>query len=269
MGLAAAADTAWEADADSEVRISDDRVMGGVSRSRVEAATDGFVYTGTLSRDQGGGFVSMRIIDDRLDVRGAEGIELEVRGDGREYQLTAYRNDIRLRAGSYRTRFRPSSEWSTIRLPFAAFGAMQMGQDVAGVPSLDGDLSRIHQVGILLTDGPEGPFTLEVRSLRPYGAARERSGDPSDVIEHLGQAVAEGVPLYNRGDAGGCQRVYAAALQAIAERSELTDGEQALVRRALVEAEDRSPDRAAWRLRYGIDAVLAGLMTASVPSSAR
>jgi len=259
MGMASAGE-AWQVDGESDIRIVDDRVMGGVSLSRIEDADEGFVYTGTLSRDQGGGFASMRITDRGMNVAGHEGIELVVKGDGRHYQLTAQRSDVRLRAGSYRTTFEAPDTWTTLRLPFAAFGAMQMGQDVVGAPSLDGDLTAIDSLGVLLTDGPEGVFRLEVRSMRPYGEARERTGDPRAVVARLTQAIETGVPRYNAGDEAGCREAYEAVLRDLVESPELTEGERALARRAIDQAAPLPNDRAAWRLRYGIDALLAGLL---------
>ena len=47
-------------DETSDWRIINDTVMGGVSRSRFEATEDGAVFTGEVSLDRGGGFVSMR-----------------------------------------------------------------------------------------------------------------------------------------------------------------------------------------------------------------
>jgi len=257
MGVSWGAEATWVPPVAS-VEIVDDRVMGGRSRSRVEAAEWGLVYTGTLSRD-GGGFTSMRLSPlDGLDLAEAEGIELVVRGDGRTYQLTARRADVPIRAGSYRARFLAPDAWTTVRLPFAAFGAMQMGEDLLGAPSLDAALAAVDQLGILLTDGPEGSFRLDVRSIATYGKTRGREGDPASVRAGLVSAIEEGVPAFNGGDPERCRAIYRTALREVVSRPELTDGEQALVRRALEEAEGLDPERAAWRLRFGIDAVLAG-----------
>jgi len=85
-----------------------------------------------------------------------------------------------------------------------------------------------------------------------------REGDPAPARAGLLSAIEEGVPAFNGGDPERCRAIYRTALREVVNRPELTDGEQALVRGALEAAEGLDPERAAWRLRFGIDAVLAG-----------
>ena len=155
--------------ADTVQRFSavDDRVMGGVSKSRMISTAEGTAaFQGHLSLDQGGGFASVRADDVELDLSDSEGVELEVRGDGRTYQLR-FRHDGRFDGVNYRARFdTKDGEWQTVRLPFSAFEPTFRGRIVRDAPPLDP--ARIRQVGFLVADEQEGEFRLEVREISAY-----------------------------------------------------------------------------------------------------
>ena len=69
-------------------RIVDDGVMGGLSKGERDISKDGILrFFGTLSLENNGGFSSLRTGDVKLDLSGAEGVILRVKGDGRTYQL--------------------------------------------------------------------------------------------------------------------------------------------------------------------------------------
>ena len=65
------------------------------------------------------------------------------------------------------------------------------------------------------------------------------------------------MPLFNQGDAAGCQAAYTQALGELRVHPALTAGEQALIDEALADAESLSAADAAWVLRGAIDSVLA------------
>ena len=68
------------------------------------------------------------------------------------------------------------------------------------------------------------------------------------------EAIAHGVPLYNRGEADACRSIYHVALRAIQQLApEVRDPDE--INEALEAAIKDRPQRGAWRLRYLIDAV--------------
>ena len=73
-------------------RSVDDDVMGGVSSSRIEPGVDsgprGARFVGTVSLENNGGFASIRSTPAPLGLAGAEGLELELIGDGHTYKLS-------------------------------------------------------------------------------------------------------------------------------------------------------------------------------------
>jgi NADH dehydrogenase [ubiquinone] 1 alpha subcomplex assembly factor 1 len=237
----------------------DDRVMGGVSQSRVESHEGQIHYTGVLSRDSGGGFVSMRSRPAELPLDDAIAVTMEVRGDGRTYAFTMQRSDVRMPAGSYRARFVATDTWTTVELPLADFTAMSRGRDVPGAPALDAAPDRIVSVGVLLTDGPEGIFTLDIRGLDVVRGAVGRGPGIDDVTSRLRSALAQGVPAFNAGRPDLCRDAYREALIALQDHAALTPGERKIVATALTNAEGAPPTEGAWALRFAIDTVLASI----------
>jgi len=146
--------------------VVNDGVMGGRSAGYVTVADGSLRFTGTLVT-QGGGFTSVRARRD-VDLSGQTGIELRVRGSGRQFEVEV---DDGLRASgrsvSRRAAFPTSTEWTLIRIPFATLRSTIFGQVVKAPPI---DLARIRGVGLYMVDGKDGPFRLEVDFIRAYGA---------------------------------------------------------------------------------------------------
>jgi len=142
----------------------DDRVMGGVSHSRLRFDAAGYaVFEGEVSLAQGGGFASVRSEPATLGVPGASTCVVEVCGDGRAYKLSLFTTDA-FDGISYQAPFLPKADtWTTIRLPLAAFRPSFRGRVVPGAPPLDP--ARLRQVGLTIAERQAGPFALGVRSI--------------------------------------------------------------------------------------------------------
>lgn len=141
--------------------INDD-VMGGVSDSSFESSDGAAVFTGTVSLDHGGGFASVRAPESGWDLGEADGIQLRVRGDGKQYWFTVY-----TRPGgpvSYRTPITPPSDWSTVSVPFSTLRPYRRGTEVPDAPPFDS--TQLRTLGFLIADGQDGPFQLEVAWIR-------------------------------------------------------------------------------------------------------
>ena len=146
--------------------IVNDTVMGGVSSSSMEMADSVAVFSGTVSLENGGGFVSMRTLVSE-DLSGFAGLELKVRGDGKVYQLRL-RTDRRFDWVAYRSHFETRKDtWTLVRIPFTDFEPTYRGRVLDDHPELDP--VRVRQIGFLLCDAQEGDFRLEVAWVRAYG----------------------------------------------------------------------------------------------------
>jgi hypothetical protein len=143
----------------------DDRVMGGVSLSRLRHDDAGYaVFEGVVSLDRNGGFASVRSGAGQLGMAAALACVIEARGDGRRFKLNLFMDDA-FDALSYQSEFTPAAGlWTSIRLPISAFRARFRGREVTGAPALD--QARIRQLGLMVSGGQAGAFALGVRSIQ-------------------------------------------------------------------------------------------------------
>jgi len=143
-----------------------DVVMGGVSSGLLTQEGDHAVFSGKVSLENFGGFASVRSLPGRYDLEGHAGLELEVKGDGKNYKLNAT-TDLRFDSVVYQARFSPEAgRWSKVTLPFSDFIPTFRGDPVSGEPPLDP--SRIATFGLLISDRQEGAFRLEIKKIAAY-----------------------------------------------------------------------------------------------------
>ena len=150
-------------DAFKSWRTVDDRVMGGVSRSRLFLADGYATFQGNLSLENNGGFASVRSpeLDDTLE--GVDKIRLKVRGDGRSYQLSI-RTDRVFDGVRYRSSFETEADvWQEVVLSLEDFRPTWRGRRVPGAPELSAP--DIRSFGFMVTDKQEGQFRLDVEWL--------------------------------------------------------------------------------------------------------
>jgi len=143
----------------------DDRVMGGVSRSRLRHDPAGHaVFEGEVSLDRNGGFASVRSGRGAWGQPGARSCLIEVRGGGdKQFKLGLFADDG-FDSPSYQAGFAAGgSHWQTLRLPLAAFRASFRGREVPGAPALDP--ARIRQLGLLIGARQAGAFALDIRRI--------------------------------------------------------------------------------------------------------
>ena len=141
-----------------------DGVMGGRSTGTRVFEDGAMVFQGTINTN-GGGFSSICLPVQPGALDGAGAVTLRIKPDGRAYTLT-FRTDQR-----YRTRpvsFQapipqtPPGEWADVRVPLDGLNASVFGRDVP-VDTFNQD--EVREIGILLADGVDGPFRLEIASL--------------------------------------------------------------------------------------------------------
>lgn len=144
-------------------RAINDNVMGGISQGgmRVEAGVG--VFSGETSLANNGGFASVRRDPEAFDLSDAPGLGLQVRGDGRTYQLRLYTDQLP-QGAAYRASFQPAvGEWQRIAFSWRDFEPMFRGRLLEGIPPIDP--AGVDQVGLMIVDRQAGPFRLEVARL--------------------------------------------------------------------------------------------------------
>lgn len=152
-------------DAVREWSAIDDRVMGGVSRSRLRHDAAGHaVFEGEVSLDRNGGFASVRSSPAARGLAGASRCVIEARGGaGKQFKLSLI-TDNGFDSPSYQATFVCTGPgWSTVTLALANFRASFRGRELAGAPALDP--ARIRQVGLMIAARQAGPFSLDVRHI--------------------------------------------------------------------------------------------------------
>ena len=154
------------ADGEARWRVVNDGVMGGRSQGFVDVQDGTLRFTGELVT-RGGGFTSVRA-PRRLDLSGADGVEMRVRGGGRTFEIDLDDGSrLRGRPVSRRAAFPTTGGWQTVRVPFSALRASVFGQPVRVEPL---DPAALRSVGLFIADGQDGPFRLEVDWIRAAGA---------------------------------------------------------------------------------------------------
>ena len=237
-------------------RTVNDTVMGGVSSSSVEAG-ETLVFSGDLSLEQNGGFTSIRGAGVNGSLAEATGLQVRLSGDGRTYDLTLERSDVRMRAGNYRVKIQTvAGEVTELTVPFSDFRPTSFGRPVDGAPALDSATEQISQVGFLLADGNPGPFHLEVLSIDSVIGRLPRGSSYEGVLRQLATAIQDGVPVFNSGDVAGCRDLYKGALTSVRTSDGLTPGERSLVDEALTTADRQDASAGAWTLRHAMDSIL-------------
>ncbi|MDB4687440.1 CIA30 family protein [Akkermansiaceae bacterium] len=158
-------------------RVVDDGVMGGLSKGNFGVSDEGILtFRGTLSLENNGGFSSIRTEKVKMDLSGADGLLVRVKGDGRTYQMR-FGTDARFRGMeiSFMAEFKTSKgEWTEVKIPFdqfrGSFRGMKLKDEVF-------DPSKVSRVGLLLADKNSGAFELNVDWIRTYGGA-----GPSNLV---------------------------------------------------------------------------------------
>ena len=147
--------------------VVNDGVMGGVSQSRAELSNRGTLwFTGTVSLENNGGFASIRHTSEAFGIGPGDGISVNVKGDGRKYQLRV-RTSNRFDGIAYKADFQTvNGAWQELQIPWADFTATYRGRSIPGAPALNGE--KIAQVGFLIADGVQGDFELEIAAIASY-----------------------------------------------------------------------------------------------------
>lgn len=145
-------------------RAINDGVMGGRSSGGPSFEDGRMVFSGEINTN-GGGFSSVRAPLQTGVLSDADGIKLRVKSDGRAYKITLRTN---ARMGWREVSFQgeipktPIGEWAEVMVPFDALEASVFGRPVRAWF----DRETVQTVGIILADGVDGPFSLEVEWIK-------------------------------------------------------------------------------------------------------
>ena len=145
-----------------EWRTVNDNVMGGRSVGDFEVGDSTLNFKGRTNTD-GGGFSSIRASAQSLNLEGTSGFRLKLKGDGRKYTFR-----LRKRSSwvSYWSEFdTDDNKWQTVELKLEDFWPNWRGRKVYA-PKIKGN--QIGELGIMIYDGKDGAFSLDVASIVAY-----------------------------------------------------------------------------------------------------
>lgn len=148
-------------------RAVNDGVMGGRSSGGPSLENGYMVFKGTINTD-GGGFSSVRADVKPGQLGDAIGLSVRVKSDGRNYKMTLRTDErYRMRPVSFQVAIpqTPKGDWSTVSVRFDDLEASVFGRSVKGATF---NKSNIKELGIILADGRDGAFRLDVDWIKAY-----------------------------------------------------------------------------------------------------
>jgi hypothetical protein len=102
-----------------------DQVMGGVSTGQAGLDSDGgqsfLRLQGEVSTANNGGFIQARLKLSERVPEAAQGIEMEVRGNGQTYFVHLRTRGTVLPWQYYQASFEVTGDWTKVKIPFSAF----------------------------------------------------------------------------------------------------------------------------------------------------
>jgi len=159
-----------DSDVGQNWRAVNDGVMGGRSSGGPSFENGAMVFTGNINTN-GGGFSSVRADVETGTLAGATGLNLRVKSDGRIYKVTL-RTDVTYhrRPISFQAEIPPTpkGEWANVEVSFSTLDASLFGRPLNGARFMAED---VREIGIILADGQDGPFQLDVKWIKSKCAA--------------------------------------------------------------------------------------------------
>ncbi len=146
-------------------RAINDGVMGGLSSGGPNFDKGHMTFSGVINTN-GGGFSSVRASAKPGELTDTEGLALRVKSDGRGYKVTMRTNAT---YGWRRISFQApinaqnTGEWETVNISYDDLRASIFGRPIRGATF---DKSEVVEIGIILSDGQDGPFSLEIASIK-------------------------------------------------------------------------------------------------------
>lgn len=148
--------------------IVNDGVMGGLSQSKASLDGDALLFTGSVSLQNNGGFVSLRGPMGSYDLSSYTYCEIRFKSDTARKFEVLIEKDTPFYLPKFRAKFAgDGKEWQTLRIPLRDFEVSRMGSTIQqGIETAR--LQDIQRIGFILADKQEGSFRLWIDYLKFY-----------------------------------------------------------------------------------------------------
>ncbi|WP_413702006.1 CIA30 family protein [Psychromonas sp. KJ10-10] len=143
-------------------RVSNDNVMGGLSKGGIELSIGKVIFNGDISLENNGGFSAVFHAVEPM-IENLNHIMLDFLGDGNCYQMRLVANNHGKIIYYYHEFTTQSNEQQKVILNLADFQATFRGKKIIGAPKVVSQ--NIEEIGFLLTKKQAGPFSLSLFSL--------------------------------------------------------------------------------------------------------
>lgn len=142
-------------------QVVDDGVMGGRSVGQFSLNEEGNgLFEGHVSIENNGGFSSIRLNTNDLQIHTHKTISLSLKGDGSVYQFRL--KGSRYERHSYIFNFQTSGKWETIEIPLQDMTPSFRGFKLE-ISNFDQDV--IEQIGFLKASKKNTSFQLEIKHI--------------------------------------------------------------------------------------------------------
>jgi hypothetical protein len=147
-------------------------------------------------------------------------------------------------------------------ISFSDFVPVSYGREI-NAPPLELQLPNVRSIGVLIGDGQEGPFELQIHHFSTSEDKNiefnpEKKQLEPEIELSLQRAIQRGVPVYNQGEPQVCAAIYQTVLEDILllKKSDLSESQIQIIANVLSESSDLPSDKRAWAYRYAIDSLL-------------
>ncbi|MGJ8685079.1 MAG: CIA30 family protein [Nonlabens sp.] len=145
-------------------KIFGDEALGGKSKAQITQNDHTLKISGNIVNINNTAFACLRSESLEHDLSDVKFIDVEMRSDGRPYAF-----ELEYNHGWHEDKlgymiYDGSQEWQTVRIPMSAFSKIRFKQIVDSNYNPD-VLKNIYRFGFYVSDGIEGPFEFELKSI--------------------------------------------------------------------------------------------------------
>ena len=150
-----------------EWRVVNDGVMGGLSRGKVEFTENSFIFSGSVSLENNGGFTSFRSPYGRYDLSEYDKVEIKYRSEGMDCALSFDQNSRFWRPNHKMPIPATDNIWMTLTTNLYELSEYQMGR-MTGAQMSENDARQTNRLGLITDSKKQGSFSLEIDYIKLY-----------------------------------------------------------------------------------------------------
>lgn len=141
--------------------VTNDGVMGGLSRGNAWLSDSSVIFKGEVSLDNNGGFSSLRSSYNNLDLSGFNSAEVRLRASGLDFSIT-FAKSRRFYIPNFKHVIKlKSTEWEVVTFDLDQLKEYRIG-NATGNTITPTDLKNLVGISFINEGKKEGPFVLEV-----------------------------------------------------------------------------------------------------------